>query len=345
MTHRPGRPPRPAGVQILGTGVALPPRVVTNDELAKTVDTNDEWIVQRTGIKQRRLADADTRTSDLAAEAVANALHAAGVDPSDLDLLILATMTPDTACPATACTVAAKVGATPCGAFDMNIACTGYLAAFEMGSNAVESGHYRHVAVVAADKLSDIVDWSDRRTCILFGDGASACVLGPSDDPQQGCLYQSLGADGIKGEALYIPHSEKDLPDFVADPAVTDQAGWNGSYDKLQMNGGAVYKFAVKVLAESVEKAMAATGLTADDIKMVIPHQSNIRMLQSSWKRLGFPEDKVKINIDRFGNTSAASCGICLHECLEEGLIGPGDHIVFVAQGGGLSWGSALWRL
>ncbi|MEM6756069.1 MAG: beta-ketoacyl-ACP synthase III [Planctomycetota bacterium] len=345
MTTGPGRPARPAGVQIMGTGAALPDNVVTNDDLADRVATSDEWIVQRTGIRQRRLADDDTRTSDLAAEAVAQALQAARVAPDELDLLILATMTPDTACPATACTVAAKVGAIPCGAFDMNIACTGYVAALNMASNAVESGHYRHVAVVAADKLSSIVDWSDRRTCILFGDAASACVVGPSNDPQRGCLYQSLGADGVKGEALYIPHSERDLPDFVADPAVTTEAGWNGAYGKLQMNGGAVYKFAVKVLAESVEQALDATGLTADDIKMVVPHQSNIRMLQSSWKRLGFPEEKVKINIDRFGNTSAASCGICLHECMEEGLVGPGDHVIFVAQGGGLSWGSALWRL
>jgi 3-oxoacyl-[acyl-carrier-protein] synthase-3 len=319
--------------------------VVTNQDLAKTVDTDDAWIVQRTGIRTRRLADDDTRTSDLAADAVADALRAARVDPTDLDLLILATMTPDTACPATACTVAARVGAIPCGAIDINIACTGYVAALNVATNAVESGQYRHVAVVAADKLSNIIDWTDRRTCILFGDAASACILGPSDDPRQGCLYQSLGADGIKGEALYIPHDPSDLPDFIDDPAVTDQAGWNGSYGKLQMNGGAVYKFAVKVLAESVENALAATGLTADDIRMVIPHQSNIRMLQSSWKRLGFPEEKVKINIDRFGNTSAASCGICLHECVDEGLVGPGDHVVFVAQGGGLSWGSALWRL
>ncbi|MEO0588062.1 MAG: beta-ketoacyl-ACP synthase 3, partial [Planctomycetota bacterium] len=249
MTAGPGRPSRPAGVRILGTGIALPDRALSNEDLAKTVDTSDEWIHSRTGIRTRRIADEDTRTSDLAAQAVTDACDTAGVAPTDLDLLILATMTPDTACPATACTVAAKAGATPCGAFDINIACTGYVAALNMASNAVMAGHYRHVAVVAADTLSTIVDWTDRRTCILFGDAASACVIGPSDDPLQGCLYQSLGADGVKGEALYIPHSEKDLPDFVADPAVTDQAGWNGSYGKLQMNGGAVYKFAVKVLA------------------------------------------------------------------------------------------------
>ncbi|MCC6681321.1 MAG: ketoacyl-ACP synthase III [Phycisphaeraceae bacterium] len=335
---------RSSGVAIVGTGIGIPPRRVSNDDLSKFVDTNDEWIVQRTGIRTRYLADKDIKTSDLAADATRQALAAAGLKPTDLNLLICATMTPDVICPATACKVVEKIGAIPCGAFDINIACTGFVAGLNMACGLIATGAYKTIAVLGADTLSRIVNWKDRRTCVLFGDAASCAILQACDDPNRGSLYQHMGSDAHEGKALYVPRDQSDIPDII-DTSTADNPGWNGQFNTLQMDGRTVYKFAVKVLAESVEKAMAARNLTADDIKMVIPHQSNIRMLQSSWKRLGFPDEKIRINIDRYGNTSAASAGICLHECISEGLIQRGDYVIFVAQGGGLSWGANLWRL
>jgi len=336
-------PRRPAarkavGVRLAGTGMAVPDKILTNEDLTRIVETSDEWITQRTGIKTRRIVEGNTKTSDLAAQATKQALQNAGLAPSDLDLLICATMTPDMICPATACQVVRKIGAIPCGAFDINIACTGFVAALNLASNCIASGHHRTVAILGADTLSKIVNWEDRRTCILFGDAASCAILTACDDVTRGSLYQSLGSDAERGEVLYVPRDASDLPPGAGET-------FSGKYNTLQMDGRAVYKFAVTVLAESVERALAACDLTADDIAMVIPHQSNIRMLQSSWKRLGFPEDKIKINIDRYGNTSAASAGICLHECLSDGSVRKGDYVVFVAQGGGLSWGTNLWRL
>lgn len=342
MTASTGQLPR--GVAIVGTGIGIPEKRVTNDDLSKLVDTDDEWIVQRTGIKTRYLADEQTKTSDLAATAVRQALDNAGLAPTDLDLLICATMTPDVICPATACKVVAKIGAIPCGAFDINIACTGFVAGINIAGPLIQTGAYRTIAVLGADTLSRIVNWEDRRTCVLFGDAASCAILQGCDDPARGSLFQQMGSDAERGKVLYVPRDESDIPEGI-DTSTTEQAGWNGKFNTLQMEGRAVYKFAVQVLAESVEQAMAAANLTAEDVKMVIPHQSNIRMLQSSWKRLGFPDEKIRINIDRYGNTSAASAGVCLHECMTEGLIGPGDYVIFVAQGGGLSWTANLWRL
>ena len=328
----------PPGVRIAGTGVCLPDRVLANADLEKMVDTSDEWITQRTGIKTRRIIAADQRNSDLGAGAVTMALQNAGLQPSDLDLLICATMTPDVICPAMACTIVKKVGAIPAGAMDINIACTGFVAALSIAHNFVASGFYRHVAVVASEVLSRITNYEDRSTCVLFGDAGSACIVSASDDPAQKCLFQSLASDGQRGEVLYVPRTHDDIPDAEKDT-------FTGKFDTLQMNGRAVYKFAVEKLTECVDRALTATGLTSAHIKMVIPHQSNIRMLQSAWKRLGFDDDKIYINIDRYGNTSAASIGICLHELTVQGRLAPGDHVIFVGQGGGLSWGAALWRL
>jgi len=329
---------RPAGVRIAGTGMAVPPRKVHNDDLAKIVDTSDEWIRPRTGIVTRHLADNDTLTSDLAAQAVTQAIENAGIQPSDLDLLVCATMTPDVICPATACRVVSKIGAVPCGAMDLNLACTGLVAGLSIAANFIQSGMYKHIAVIGADRLSTIVNWEDRRTCVLFGDAAGAVVVSASDNPRQQCLYQKLNSDGGMGDALYVPRSESDIPEG-------GHEAFNGKFNTLQMNGREVYKFAVHALQECVHEALQHTGLTPDDIKMVIPHQSNIRMLQSAWKKLGFADDKIYINIDRYGNTSAASVGLCLHELTEQGRLSEGDHVIFVAQGGGLTWGASLWRL
>ena len=331
---------RPPGVRISGTGMGVPARRLTNDDLAKIVDTSDEWIRTRTGICSRHLTDEATDTSDLAAAAVRQALENAALVPADLDLLICATMTPDVICPATACMVVDKVGAVPCGALDINIACTGMVAALTTAANFIATGQYRNIAAVGADCLSKIVDWDDRRTCVLFGDAAGAAIISPSDDEQQNCLYQSLASDASQWESLYVPRHEKHLPH-----GENGREAFGGKYNTLQMQGREVFKFAVNSLRTCVEEAMAATGLTADDLKMVIPHQSNIRMLQNAWKKLGIADEKIYINIDRFGNTSAASIGLCLHELTEQGRLTKGDYVIFVAQGGGLSWGASVWRL
>ena len=330
----------PAGVKIAGTGMAIPLRKVSNDDLAKFVDTSDEWIRPRTGIVTRYLTEDDNsvRTSDLAAEATQLAVKNAGLEPSDLDLLICSTMTPDVICPATACRVVNKIGAIPCGAMDLNLACTGLVAGLSIANNFIMSGAFKHVAIMGADRLSTIVNWEDRRTCVLFGDAAGAMVLSASDNPEQKCLFQKLSSDAQMGEALYVPRDDSDIPD-------AGRESFNGKFNTLQMNGREVYKFAVNVLRECVLEALEHTGLTPDDIKMVIPHQSNIRMLQSAWKKLGFPNEKIYINIDRFGNTSAASVGLCMHELTEQGKLNEGDYVIFVAQGGGLTWGASLWKL
>ena len=326
------------GVAIVGAGMAVPAREVTNDDLSQLVDTNDEWIVQRTGIRARRLLSEGESLEKLAAGAVLQALERAGLQPGDLDLLICASTRADVLCPALACRVVDQIGAIPCGAFDLNVACSGFMAAINVGDAMVRSGSYRTVAVVAAEALSNIVNWEDRRTCVLFGDGASCAILQASEDASKGCLYQTMHSDANLGRALYIPETEKDIP-------AGQEANYNGKLGALQMDGKGVYKFAVRVLAESVANALEALNLTADDIAMVVPHQSNIRMLQSSWNHLGLPEDKIHINIDRYGNTGAASCGICLAECFDSGRIGPGDKIIIVAQGGGLSWGASVWQI
>ncbi len=328
----------PAGVRIAGTGMAVPPRKVSNDDLAKFVDTSDEWIRPRTGIVTRHLSDETQLTSDLAAEAVKQALDNAGLEPKDLDLLVCSTMTPDVICPATACRVVSKIGAIPCGAMDLNLACTGLVAGLSIANNFIMSGAFKNVAVIGADRLSTIVNWDDRRTCVLFGDAAGAMVLSASDNASQQCLYQQLNSDGDMGEVLYVPRTESDIPE-------RGKESFNGKFNTLQMNGREVYKFAVNALQECVRNALDHTGLTADDIKMVVAHQSNIRMLQSAWKKMGFPDEKIYINIDRFGNTSAASIGLCMHELTEQGTVGEGDYVIFVAQGGGLTWGASLWRL
>ena len=332
------RPQSPKGAVIAGTGAAMPDRELTNADLERMVETSDEWITKRTGIKTRRVAEAGTRTADLAADAVVQALDRAGLEPADLDLLLLATMTEDVVCPATACEVVKKINAIPCGAMDINIACTGFVAGMNVAAGMMATGQYRHVAVVAADVLSRIVDWEDRSTCVLFGDAAAAAIVSATDEPDRGSIYQTMGSDAERGQVLYVPRTEADIPESEAE-------NFSGKFNTLQMNGKAVYKFAVEKLAECVEEALTATGLAADDIRMVIPHQSNIRMLHSAWKRLGFDEKKIHINIDRYGNTSAASAGVCLHELMRDQTIATGDYVVFVAQGGGLSWGANLWRL
>ena len=328
---RPGR-----GVCVSGTGMAMPARVLTNDELAKTVDTSDEWITQRTGIKQRRITEKGTAIHELATQAVQQALANAKLTGSDIDLVICATITADMCCPSTAARVAADIGAVPAGAMDLSAACSGFVYGINVASSLIQGGHNRHVVVVGVEQLSQITDWQDRSTCVLFGDGAGAAVLSASDDPQQGCLYQKMASDGEKWHLLYCPRSEADLP--------ADSNGFSGAYNTLQMNGREVYKFAVTKLQQTIDEALDACGVKADDLAMVIAHQSNQRILESARQRLGLDESKFYLNIAQYGNTSAASVPICLHEIHEAGKIKRGDLVLFVGIGGGLTWAASLWR-
>ncbi len=331
------RPAYEGGVAILGTGVCLPPRVLTNDDLAKRVDTTDAWISQRTGIKTRRIVEDGQTVRDLAREALGSALDNAGLKPDELDMVLLATMTPEMVCPNTAARVVAELGATPAGAMDISAACSGFVYALNVASSLIESGAYRTVGVIGAETLSQLVDYTDRRTCILFGDGAGAAVLQAVDDPQRGCLHQAMHSDGRLWGELYVPRDESHLP--------PDAEGFSGAYNTLQMNGREVYKFAVTTTQRMMQEALDAAGVTADDLALVISHQSNKRILESARDRFGLPEEKLFINIDRFGNTSAASAAICLHEAREEGRIKEGDLVLYCAIGGGMAWTTSLWRM
>ena len=335
------RQPRRAGVHtggatIAGTGLAVPHRVLTNADLEKMVDTNDAWITQRTGIKQRHVKEPGEKLLDLATDAARIALRNAGLDAHELDLAICATMAPDMICPAMSAQVVAALGAVPCGAMDINIACSGFVGGLNIAANFIRSGYYKHVLVMGAEQLSDIVNWEDRGTCILFGDGAGAAVISATDDAEQGCLYQSMHSDGGRWKELYCPRRDSDIP---------AGAEFSGKFNTLQMNGREVYKFAVSTLQQCIREAMEACSLSVEDVKLVIPHQSNARILESAREKLGFAEDKLYINIDRFGNTSAASVGICLAELMEQERVESGDVVIFVGLGGGLTWASSVWRL
>ncbi len=331
-----GRPAIPAGTRLAGTGISTPARVVTNDDLAQIVDTNDEWISKRTGIKQRRLVEEGTTCRTLAADALKQALANAKLQPGELDMVILASLTPDMLCPTTAAQVVADVGAVPAAAVDINAACSGFVYGVNMATSLIATGFYKHIAVIGAEVLSSITDWKDRSTCVLFGDGAGAAIFSATNDATRGCLYQSMASNGHGGKELYIPRHESQIP--AGSP-------FSGTLNTLQMNGKEVFKFAVTTLQSTIEEALQATGLQASDLAAIVPHQSNARILESAREKLGLPVDKFIINIDRFGNTSAASVPICLHELVEAGKVKPGDLVLLVALGGGLTWACSLWRV
>lgn len=325
------------GVRLVGTGMAVPAKVVTNEDLARRVETSDQWIVQRTGIRERRILQENGTVRELAVEAVRGALADAGLAPVDLDMLICATIRPEMVCPSTAARVVADLGAVPAGALDINAACSGFVYGLNVAHGLIKTGACRTIAVVGAEALSKITDWEDRRTCILFGDGAGAAILRACEDPQPGCLYQSMASDGRLWAELYCPREPRDLP-------VGDRI-FSGKYNTLQMNGREIYKFAVTTMQAAIDKALAACGLKAEDLAMVIAHQSNARILESARQRLNLAEDKLYINIDRYGNTSAASVPICLHELRQAGRVRSGDLVLFVAIGGGMTWATSVWRM
>lgn len=326
----PGRP-----VGIIGTGHYVPEKILTNQDLENMVETNDEWIVTRTGIKERRIAAEHQAASDLAYEAAVMALNNAGITADQLGLIVVATLTPDVMCPSTACILQEKLGAKQAAAFDLSAACSGFIYSLASASQFVASGMYDYVLVVGSEVLSRITDYTDRNTCILFGDGAGAVVLGPVEEGR-GFEAFELGADGEGGISLLragcvggsrYPKAEC-LPE--------------GMTHYIWQNGREVFKFAVRIMDSLTISVLEKAGKTKEDIDLLVPHQANIRIIHSAMEKLGLTEDKVMINIDRYGNISAATVPIALSEAVEQGRLKRGDTVVLVGFGGGLTWGGAV---
>jgi 3-oxoacyl-[acyl-carrier-protein] synthase III len=325
------QPLRP--VHIVGTGSYVPERVLTNAVLEKMVDTTDEWITTRTGIKERRIAAPEQCTSDMAVEAARRAIKQAGISEKSIDLIICATVTPDMVFPSTACLVQQKIGAKRAAAFDMEAACSGFLYGLEIGQQFITSGTYNTVLVIGAEKLSTVVDWEDRNTCVLFGDGAGAVIL-QSRGEEHGILTTCMGADGSMADLLLIPGGGARCP--------ASKESVSGKMHCIKMAGREVFKNAVVAMQTAAEEALRRCNLTVADIKCIIPHQANLRIIQATADRLGAPMDKVYVNLNRYGNVSAASVAIALDEAAREGRFQRGDLILLVVFGGGLTWASCV---
>jgi len=314
--------------RIVGTGGYVPARVVTNAELAQRIETSDEWIVHRTGIRARHIAADDEQTSDLALEASRRALAAAGLAAADVDLIVVATTTPDMIFPSTACILQDKLGVSGGPAFDVQAVCSGFVYALALADKMVASGAVRNALVVGAEIYSRILDWNDRGTCVLFGDGAGAVVLMPDNTP--GILSSHLHADGSHRRILEVPGR-------VSNGVVEGRPF-------LTMDGHAVFKFAVKVLAEVAHEALDANGMGTDAIDWLIPHQANLRIMDATARKLGLPLSKIVVTLDRHGNTSAASIPLALDVAVRDGRIRPGHHVMLAGVGGGFTWGSVFLR-
>jgi 3-oxoacyl-[acyl-carrier-protein] synthase-3 len=327
----------PLSTVVLGTGSYAPERILSNAELAKTVDTSDEWIHTRCGIRERRIAAPGEATSDMGVQAARRALDDAGLKPADIDLLIVATITPDMPMPATACIIQQKLGVpTTAACFDLNAACTGFLYALDTACAMLSSGRYRHALVIGVEKLSTIVDWKDRTTCVLFGDGAGAVVVGKSPVSGQGLIGTKLGALGDSVDLLCIPGGGSNAPATAA--SIT------AGYHFLKMKGKEVFKLAVRVMDEAARDILEQHHLRADQISLVIPHQANLRIIEAISEYLELPMERFFVNVDRYGNTSAASIPLALDEARRTGRIKSGDLTLLVAFGAGLTYGSALIR-
>jgi 3-oxoacyl-[acyl-carrier-protein] synthase-3 len=328
---------------ILGTGRYVPAKVLSNAELEKIVDTSDAWIAERTGIRERRIAREGESTSDMATAAGRAALEAAGLSPSDLDMIIVATVTGDSPMPATAVNVQTKLGITNIPAFDLSAACAGFLYGLSIADQFIRTGQMRRVLLVGVELLSRVLNWRDRTTCVLFGDGAGAVVLGPapsasaSGEKPRGVVSTKLFTDGSLASALLIPGGGSQLP-------LTHQR-LDEALDKVQMVGRDVFKVAVKNLTSASKEAIDAAGLTTNDIDWVVAHQANMRILTQVAGRLDIPLERFVINIERYGNTSSASVPIALDEAVRDGRIKPGQTVLMCALGAGISWGSALVRM
>ncbi|MFC3040586.1 beta-ketoacyl-ACP synthase III [Virgibacillus xinjiangensis] len=307
-------------VGVLGAGHYVPEKVLTNNDMEKIVDTSDEWIRTRTGIEERRIAEDDVDTSDMAYFAAVHALEQSGVEADDIDLILVATVTPDTPFPSVSCMLQDRLGAKKAAAMDVSAACSGFMYGMVTAQQFIQSGVYKHVLVVGAEKLSKITDWSDRATCVLFGDGAGAAVLGEVSEGK-GILSFELGADGSGGKQLYQDEE-----------------------DHLQMNGREVFKFAVRQMPESSVNVIEQAGLAKEDVDYLVPHQANMRIMESARERLGISEEKMATSVKRYGNNSSASIPIALSEAIQGGKIKDNDLVVLVGFGGGLTWGAIALR-
>lgn len=317
---------------IIGTGIYVPEKVVTNQDLAERVDTSDDWIYSRTGMRERRIAATDQATSDLAAEAARNALADAGIGAEEIDLIIVATLSPDMFFPSTACFVQDAIGAKNAFCYDLGAACSGFLYALDCARNQIRAGAVDRVLVIGAEKMSTFIDWEDRSTCILFGDGAGAAVLEASDQGR-GVMQSVMGSDGSLAELLWTPGCGSRHP---ATPEVLEQR-----MQYLTMQGREVFKHAVVRMGDSVMQALAKNDLTADDIQCFIPHQANSRIIESIGKRLGVT-DRMYSNIEKYANTSSAALAIALHDAVQEGVVKQGDLVVLTVFGGGFTWGATI---
>ncbi len=328
--------------RILGTGHYLPSIVRTNADLEKMVDTSDQWIMDRTGIRERRIAPEGIVTSDMATEAAKKALEAAELKPTDLDLIIVGTVTPDMPMPATAVFVQQKLGAGSCPAFDLSAACAGFIFGMSIADQFIRTGVMKNVLVVGVELLSRVINWEDRTTCVLFGDGAGAVILGPAggatcDGKPRGLLSTKIQSDGLLAQSLMIPGGGS------LHPMTTELI--EQKKNKVHMRGQDIFKVAVKNLYSATKEALDMTGMKADEVDWICPHQANLRIIDFAATRLGVPKEKVLINIDRVGNTSSASIPILLDENLRSGKIRAGDTVAMCALGAGISWGGAIVRM
>ena len=320
---------------IIGIGVCLPEKVLTNSDLTHMIDTTDEWIRERTGIKERRIAEDSQAASDLGVIAAQRALAQAGVSANEVDLIIVATATADMQFPSTACIIQERLGLKDTPAFDVTAGCTGFIYALTIGNQFISNGFYRTVLVIGTEVLSKVTNWTDRETCILLADGAGAVVLQLAA-PGCGILSMKLGADGAGGKYLLLPAGGSRMP---VTPELIE-----AKQNKLHMDGQEVFKFAMKILPEVTEQALALANLRKEDIDLIVPHQANIRIIEAAARRLDLPMEKFMVNLDRYGNTSSASIPIAMHEALENGRIKSGDVVVLTGFGAGLTWGSIVMR-
>ena len=323
-------------VAIAGTGSYVPERVLTNSDLEIMVDTSDEWITTRTGIKERRIAAEDEFTSHLAVKASRKAIEQAGISPSEVELIIVATITPNTLTPATACYVQHELGAHQAVAFDISAACSGFLYAMRLAERMISGGTCKNALILGAEKLSAFVNWDDRSTCVLFGDGAGAALLKRAREEEGQILAIDIGTDGGQTDLLNIPGGGSACP--------ITQENADQRLSTLAMVGTDVFKQAVTRMRASANSVIERSGLRPGDIKLLIPHQANLRIIEAITKRIEIPEDRVFVNLHKYGNTSAAACAIALDEAHRAQKFGPGDHIVMVAFGAGLTWASAAIR-
>lgn len=322
-------------VKILGTGVSLPSKVLTNTDLERIVDTSNAWITDRTGIEERRIADPETSTSDLCAEAVRQACKNAGMEPRDLDVVIVGTSTADTLFPSTACWVQRKLGIQGMAALDVSAGCTGFLYGLELATSLIIAKVAQRVAVVGGEVMSKVINWNDRRTCVLFGDGAGAAIVAASDG-HSGVLASNWGADGNLAPILYQPAGGTQMP--------ATHATVEANAHTVHMEGNTVFKHAVLAMSSAAVKAMKDAEITADDVKLLVPHQANIRIMEAARERTGVSKDKLYSVLHKYGNMSAATIPVALHEARQEGRIEDGDIIVMTAFGTGFTWGASVLR-